>query len=115
MQVNSKVLHRTACDDLFKRKLCRKHQSAFRPKCENWSVNARKQHPFIAGQFILPSFFMHWLSVSLYRASPLYSFSQKLHTEEREIMRRRVSSPSGTSASVLSVIDDDVRHRLSVL
>lgn len=36
---------------------------------------------------------MHWLSVSLYRASPLYSFSQKFHTEERQIVRR-LSSPS---------------------
>lgn len=42
---------------------------------------------------------MHWLSVSLYRASPLYSFSQKFHTEERQIVRRLITV--GRSASVL--------------
>lgn len=37
---------------------------------------------------ILPSlFFTHLMSVSLFLTAPLYSFSQRLHTEERQIVR----------------------------
>lgn len=68
-------------------------------KCENWSPNTTKQHqeeniklhPFIAGQ-VKFTLFRHWTSVSLFLASPLYSFSQRLHTEERQTVRRRVPS-----------------------
>lgn len=53
----------------------------------------KRIHPFIAGQLSLPCLFRHWLSVSLYLSYPLYSFSQRRHTEERQTVRRRVSSP----------------------
>lgn len=55
----------------------------------------KRFHSVMIGWVILPSFsffFMHLVSVSLCLTGPLYSFSQRLHTEERQIIRKYVQS-----------------------
>lgn len=52
------------------------------------SKRKRCTHSEQADDFYPLSFFTHLMSVSLFLTGPLYSFSQKLHTGERHIVRK---------------------------
>lgn len=86
MQVNWEVPHIIMCES----------------QCENGPPRVQNQkaaqnvrserkrctHSEQADDFYPLSFFTHSMSVSLFLTGPLYSFSQKLHTGERHIVRK---------------------------